>query len=159
LKERVILGYRSEKELVDVRTETIIRSPLDKVSEYAANPDNAPTWYVNIDSAEWKTKKPLRVGSLIAFKAKFLGRELSYIYKIIEYIPGEKLVMVTEDGPFPMETTYKWEIIDANHTRMSLRNKGIPSGFSRFISPFMSFMMKNANKKDLKKIKLIIESM
>lgn len=143
--------------MVDVYTEITIKSPIKEVSEYAANPDHAPEWYVNIHSAEWKTAKPLKKGSLIAFKAKFLGRELAYVYEIVEFIPEEKLVMKTANGPFPMETIYTWDAIDANHTRMTLRNKGVPSGFSKMFSPFMSSMMKRANKKDLRKIKNILE--
>ena len=143
--------------MVDVLTEIEIKSPVERVSEYAANPDNAPEWYVNIDSAEWLTEKPLNHGSRIAFKAKFLGRELAYIYEIVEYVPGMKMVMQTSEGPFPMKTTYIWEAIDSNTTLMTLRNQGEPSGFSKLISPFMATMMKKANMKDLKKIKGIIE--
>ncbi|MCQ6268206.1 SRPBCC family protein [Fictibacillus sp. WQ 8-8] len=143
--------------MVDVFTEININRPVSQVSEYAADPDHAPEWYVNIHSAEWNTPKPLKVGSQIAFKAKFLGRELAYVYEIIEFIPGSKLVMKTANGPFPMETIYTWHAIDQDHTRMTLRNKGNPSGFSRMISPFMSSMMKRANMKDLKKIKDMLE--
>ena len=96
-------------DLVDVFTEITINCPRDKVSEYAANPDHAPTWYVNIRSAQWQTPKPLKIGSKIAFKAQFLGNQLSYVYQIAAYIPGEMLEMKTTDGPFPMETTYTWE--------------------------------------------------
>jgi uncharacterized membrane protein len=143
--------------LVDVITEVKIRCSHDKVSEYAANPDNAPKWYVNIHSAEWQTQKPMTIGSRIAFKAQFLGRELAYVYEIVEFIPGQKLVMRTANGPFPMETTYTWDMIDDNLTRMTLRNKGNPTGFSKLIAPFMATMMTMANKKDLKKIKEILE--
>ncbi|MBD1379012.1 SRPBCC family protein [Metabacillus arenae] len=143
--------------MVDVFTEVKIRCSLDKVSEYAANPDNAPKWYVNIRSAEWQTNKPLTTGSRIAFKAQFLGRQLEYVYEIGELIPSQKLVMRTADGPIPMETTYTWKAIDNNITLMTLRNKGNPTGFSKLFTPFMSFMMKRANKKDLKKIKDILE--
>ncbi len=143
--------------MVDVITEIVIRSSLEKVSEYAANPDNAPKWYVNIDSAEWQTQKPMTIGSRIAFKAQFLRRELAYVYEIAEFIPGQKLVMRTANGPFPMETTYTWDVIDDNLTRMYLRNKGNPKGFSKLFAPFMSTMMTRANKKDLKKIKEILE--
>jgi hypothetical protein len=67
--------------------------------------------------------------------------------------------MSTSDGPFPMETTYLFEKIDENTTTMTLRNRGTPSGFSKLFSPFMSSMMRSANKKDLQSIKRIIEKM
>jgi uncharacterized protein YndB with AHSA1/START domain len=143
--------------MVNVLTEIIIDCPRDRVSEYAANPDNAPEWYVNIKSAEWKTPKPLTVGSKIAFKAQFLGRQLAYTYEITEYVPGQKLIMRTAQGPFPMETTYTWETVDNGKTRMSLRNAGQPSGFSKLFAPIMTTMMKKANKKDLVLLKQILE--
>ena len=143
--------------MVDVLTEIIINRPIVQVSEYAVNPDHAPEWYVNIDSAEWKTPKPITIGSQIAFKAKFLGRELAYIYEIIEWEPGKKLVMRTAQGPFPMETTYTFESSGEDVTRMTLRNAGQPTGFSKVFSPFMATMMRRANMKDLKKIKSILE--
>lgn len=144
--------------MVDVLTEITILCPLHRVSEYAADPDNAPEWYVNIDTAEWLTEKSLSIDSQIAFKAKFLGKDLSYVYEITEFIPGQKLVMKTANGPFPMETTYTWEALDVQVTRMTLRNQGKPTGFSKWVTPLMSTMMKKANKKDLKRIKDILES-
>ncbi|MBW3112157.1 SRPBCC family protein [Bacillus sp. MCCB 382] len=144
--------------MVDVMTDITIRCPIQKVAEYAADPDHAPEWYVNIDSAEWRTEKPLSVHSQIAFKARFLGKDLSYVYEIKEFVPGQKLVMKTANGPFPMETTYEWESIDGQTTKMTLRNQGDPIGFSRVMMPLMSVMMKKANKKDLMKIKEILEN-
>ncbi|WP_245599867.1 SRPBCC family protein [Paenibacillus harenae] len=149
---------RRGKGMIDVRTEIIIRCPRGKVAEYAANPDHAPEWYVNIKSVEWQTPKPLAIGSLIAFKAEFLGKQLDYVYRIMAFKPGEMLVMSTADGPFPMETTYEWESVDGQSTRMSLRNRGNPKGFSMLAAPFMAFMMRRANKKDLLKIKKILEN-
>ncbi|KMJ57514.1 ATPase [Bacillus sp. LL01] len=144
--------------MVNVRTEIEINCPIKEVADYAANPDNAPEWYDNIDSAEWRSPKPLTLGSMIAFRAKFLGRDLAYVYEIVEYLPGQKLTMKTAQGPFPMETTYTWTSINANKTNMSLQNKGEPKGFSKLVSPLMANMMKKANQKDLKKIKMILES-
>ena len=143
--------------MVDVLTEINIKQPVTYVSEYAMNPDHAPEWYVNIHSAEWQTPKPLSIGSRIAFKAKFLGRELAYIYEIIEFDPGKKLVMRTAQGPFPMETTYTFQSTGQNLTRVTLRNTGSPTGFAKFFLPFMSTMMRRANMKDLKKLKSILE--
>jgi uncharacterized membrane protein len=143
--------------MVDVQTEILINKPSEVVAEYAMNPDNAPLWYVNIKSAKWLTPQPFGIGSKIAFEAAFLGKKLSYVYEIVELISGEKLVMKTADGPFPMETTYTFESVETAITKMTLRNRGNPSGFSRIFSPFMEMMMRKANKKDLKKIKEILE--
>jgi uncharacterized membrane protein len=149
---------KRNKEMVDVKTDITIRCPIQKVAEYAANPDHAPEWYVNIDSAEMRTEKPLSLHSQIAFKAKFLGKDLSYIYEITELIPEQKLVMKAANGPFPMETTYEWETIDEQTSKMTLRNQGNPTGFSKWMTPLISVMMKKANQKDLIKIKEILEN-
>lgn len=143
---------------VDVVTELVIHCPLADVASFAAEPDNAPVWYENIKAVEWKSQPPVAVGSRVAFVAHFLGRRLAYTYEVVEFVPNEKLVMRTAQGPFPMETTYTWQAVDENGTRMTLRNRGEPSGFSKLMSPLMETAMRRANRKDLERLKQILES-
>ncbi len=143
--------------LVDITTEVTIDRTRNAVSEFAVDPDNAPKWYENIKSVEWKTERPLVLGSKIAFRARFMGRELSYVYEVLEFTPGEKLVMRTPEGQMQMETTYVWEDTEDKKTRMTLRNRGSTKGFSRLFAPFMSSAMRRANRKDLERLKLILE--
>ena len=112
---------------------------------------------MNIKSVEWQTPPPLRLGSKLAFVAHFLGRRLAYTYEFVELIPNERLVMRTAEGPFPMETTYTWEATPEGQTRMTLRNRGNPAGFSRFVAPFMASAMRRANQKDLACLKRLLE--
>lgn len=133
---------------VDVVTEAIIHRPVAEVAEFSADPTNAPRWYANISSVEWETPPPVAVGSRVAFVARFLGRRLAYTYEIAEYVPGERLVMRTAQGPFPMETSYTWQPV-AEGTRMILRNRGEPSGFGAIAAPVMAAAMKRANVRDL----------
>lgn len=142
---------------VDVRTEIEIDRPRAEVAAYAADPGNATTWYKNIRSVEWKTEGPLRVGARIAFVAKFLGRTLAYTYEVREHVPGERFVMSTADGPFPMETTYEWTETSGGGTRMSLRNQGEPSGFAKVAGTAMATAMRRANQKDLERLKAELE--
>ena len=143
---------------VDVSTTILIDRPRELVARFAADPDNAPDWYANITSVDWETPRPLRVGSRIAFVAHFLGRRLAYTYEVIEWVPGERLVMRTSQGPFPMETTYAWRATSAGLTEMTLRNRGAPTGFSTWIAPFVARAMRRANEKDLALLKQQLES-
>jgi len=142
---------------VDVQTEIDIDQPRSVVASYASDPDNATRWYQNIKSVEWETPRPLAVGSRVAFVARFLGRRLAYTYEVKELVPGERLIQRTTEGPFPMETTYTWADNPAGGTRMTLRNRGQPAGFSGLAAPMMAGAMRRANQKDLSQLKSILE--
>lgn len=143
---------------VDVRTETVIDRPATEVSAYAGDPTHAPEWYANITSVRWQTDPPVGVGSRMDFVARFLGRTLAYTYEVVELVPGERLVMRTAQGPFPMETTYTWEPSGDGATRMTLRNRGEPAGFAKVAAPMMERAMRRANEKDLAALKRRLEA-
>jgi uncharacterized membrane protein len=52
---------------VDVLTEIVIDRPCAQVAAYAGDPTNAPRWYVNIESVEWRTPEPVVIGSRMDF--------------------------------------------------------------------------------------------
>jgi hypothetical protein len=143
---------------VDVLTTVEIARPREAVAAFASDPGNATAWYENIKRVEWKTSPPVSAGSRIAFVARFLRRELAYTYEIQLLEPGRKLVMRTDEGPFPMETTYLWEDTTTGGTRMTLRNRGEPAGFSKVAAPVMSRAMRRANNKDLAALKRLLEA-
>jgi uncharacterized membrane protein len=142
---------------VDVQTEIVIDLPSAQVAAYTMNPSNAPEWYVNIMSVDWQTVPPVTVGSRIAFVANFLGRRLAYTYEIVDLVTDRRLTMRTAEGPFPMETTYTWEPQDEGRTRMTLRNTGEPNGFAKITAPVMAAAMRRANRKDLARLKSVLE--
>ena len=142
---------------VDIVCELEIPRPRAEVAAYAADPDNTTSWYANIKAVEWETPRPLAVGSRLAFIATFLGRRLSYTYEIRELEPGARLVMSTAQGPFPMETTYTWEDAGEGATRMTLRNRGEPSGFAKVAAPVMARAMRRAMNGDLRRLSGILQ--
>ena len=143
---------------VDVRTSIEIDRPRPEVAAYASDPDNATAWYRNITAIEWKSPKPAVVGSKIAFLARFMGRRLTYTYEVRELVPGQRFVMSTAEGPFPMETTYTWEEAPGGRTRMTLRNRGDATGFSTLAAPLIARAMRRANRKDLVLLRSVLET-
>jgi ligand-binding SRPBCC domain-containing protein len=142
---------------VDVTTEIRIERPREEVAAYAADPDNAVAWYRNITAVRWRSPPPLAAGSEVEFTAQFMGRTMTYTYRIAELDEGRRLVMSTAEGPFPMETTYTWEDAPGGGTHMTLRNRGQPTGFARVSGPLLARAMRRANRADLRDLKGILE--
>jgi uncharacterized protein YndB with AHSA1/START domain len=142
---------------VDVLTEIEIDRPREEVSAFAVDPANATAWYKNIKAVEWETPALVAVGSRVRFRAQFLGRTLEYTYEIREIEPGQRFVMATAQGPFPMETTYTWKDTAGGGTNMSLRNRGEPTGFAAVAAPVLTRAMRKANDADLRRLKALLE--
>jgi uncharacterized membrane protein len=143
---------------VDVVTEIELNRPRGEVYAFVADPTNATAWYKNIESVVWETAPPAVVGSRVRFRARFLGRTLEYTYEIQAIEPACRFVMATAQGPFPMETTYTWDDAPGDATRMTLRNRGEPSGFAAVTAPVMTRSMRRANEADLRRLKALLEA-
>jgi uncharacterized protein YndB with AHSA1/START domain len=141
---------------VDVLTERILDVPREVVAAFAGDPTNAPRWYANIEDVTLLTPPPPAVGSRMGFRARFLGRVLEYVYEIVELDPGRRLVMRTEHGPFPMETSYEWHDAGPGRTRMTLRNRGEPTGFAAITAPALAAAMRRATRKDLARLAQVL---
>jgi hypothetical protein len=93
----------------------------------------------------------------VTFVARFLGRRIEYTYEVVDYVPATRLVMRTAEGPFRMETTYTWEPAGDGATRMTLRNRGGPSGLlSKITAPVMASAVRRATRKDLENLRSIL---
>jgi hypothetical protein len=90
-------------------------------------------------------------------RCSFSGRRMAYTYEVVEFVPSLRMVMATAEGPFPMETSYTWQSVGGGRTEMTLRNLGNPLGFSKLFSPLMVPAMRRANRKDLARLKSLLE--
>jgi hypothetical protein len=140
---------------VRVRSEITIPLAPSQVAAFACDPENVVSWYANIKSMEWVGQPGLRVGAEMDFVAHFLGRRISYRYRIREWVLDRRLVMSTSQGPFPMETVYSFEP-EGQGTRMALENNGDPTGFWGLAAPVMELAMRRANQADLARLKQVL---
>ncbi len=132
----------------------------DVVAAYATDPANALNWYANIESVEWRSSPPAKVLVRRSSSSPTSSRTLRYTYEIVDLVPNERLVMRTDQGPFPMETTYQWTPAArpiGTKMRRSCRNCAL-TGFSMLAAPLMKSVMRRANRHDLARPKAILES-
>ena len=143
---------------VDVSTEIVIARPRHEVAGFAVDPDRLPLWFANIRGLEWKTEPPVRIGTRLALVAQLLRRPVACTYEVVDYVPGERFVMRSVDGPQAMETSYAWRDAGAHGTAMTLRQRGTPAGFSRLLTPLLTIAIRRGHARDLALLKSILEA-
>ena len=143
--------------MVDVKTEILINLPKEIVSEFASDPENVARWCTHIKSIEWNDQHPLRAGTKILVNKRVMLRDQQHVYKVIEIIPGQKIVMRTISNGIRMETTVGLQAVNERITCMTLRNRGTPHAFSRAIAPFFALAIRKASSRDLKQLKYLLE--
>lgn len=142
---------------VDVQMEIIIERELPEVAAYAADPRRAPEWYSLVDEIEWDDDARLEVGTQVAFVSHASRRKQSFLFEVREYVPEERLVMRTTGGSYPMEATYTWEAHAGRSTKMTLRNRGEPSGLLALLAPLLAPAMRRSIRIDLERLKRRLE--
>jgi hypothetical protein len=143
--------------MVAVTTDIVINLPREKVAEFATNPDTVYLWYAPIRSVEWQSPPPLQVGSKLAVTIEWFGLLLQNSFQVVEYIPGQKLIVRSVNEIFQLEITLGWHAIDGRTTRMTIRSRGLPVGFSKVLTPLIAWVVKRINHRDLKFLKRLLE--
>jgi uncharacterized protein YndB with AHSA1/START domain len=142
---------------VDVVSEIEIRRPRDEVAAFVCDQDNAPAWNDSVDSVEWESAQALAEGSRFTHVSGVLGGRVDYDYQVLELVPGERLVVSTEDGPFALRTTYTWADGPNGATTMTLHSYGHPDSLGRLSVPIIAKALRRANDKNLKRLKRLLE--
>jgi uncharacterized membrane protein len=148
----------STGDILELTTEVTIKSSVESVARYAADPTNAPTWYQHIVDVELPVPSPLRPGAVFTFVARLpIGVTRRFSYEVVQFVPGSRLLMKADAGPFPMVTTYQWEA-HGDHTVMRLTNSVAPRGPQRAVLPLLAAAMRRANRADLDRLRAVLET-
>jgi uncharacterized membrane protein len=142
---------------IHVEEQIRIQRPRAEVAAWAADPDNAPRWRKDVDKVEWKSQPPLRTGARIALTTPSLGLPLAYRYTVEEHVPGERTVLRTEEGPFPIETTLSFADAGDGATEVMLTTSGEKKG-SKVANRILERTIRRTSRKDLARLKKILES-
>jgi Polyketide cyclase / dehydrase and lipid transport len=144
---------------VQVRVLSVIEidRPRSEVAAFAIDPARAREWYGDVRDVRWN-RQPVTVGSRLAFVAAFLGKEADYVYEVTELVPGERFAMTRAEGPFAMETVFRWEDAGGGGTRMTLQSSGHPRGLSLLLAPLLRSAMRRSSRRDLSRLKALLEA-
>jgi hypothetical protein len=119
------------------------------------DPRNDAAWTTGVVTSRPLTEGRLRAGSRVERRTRFLGREFSYVYYVVE-ADGDRFVEIRVDKPFPMQVRY--ELDDAaNGTRARIHARGEAGGFFRLTAPLLALMVGRSIAVDLDNLRSELE--
>ena len=140
----------------DVRVNAhIAKSPGD-VAAYMFDPRHDPEWITGIEHVD-PPAAPVGVGTETHRLAKFMGRRIDYVLRVVEHVPDRLLVMESVRAPFPMGVTYAVEP-DPSGSRVSLRVTGGYGLLMRLAQPLGTRQIRRSLEADLRHLRERLEA-
>lgn len=117
-------------------TRTIER-PAPEVFAFVSDATNNPLWQRGMRSCRWTSPPPLGIGSTYEQRARFLGKDVTTTFEVVELEPGRSITIRSTAGSFPI-TVRRWvEPLDVTTTRVHAEISGEPGRFFRLAAPLV----------------------
>ena len=140
---------------VNVEREIVVRRRRVDVAAYMFDPSNDAAWTTGVVKSRPLTEGRLRPGSRVERTTRFLGREFSYVYSVVD-ADSDRFVEIRVDKPFPMQVRYELE--DAGDgTRVRIQARGDAGGFFRLAGPLLAVMVGRSIGADLEQLRTQLE--
>jgi uncharacterized membrane protein len=142
---------------IDVSTSIDIDRPADEVFAFVSEFPNNPRWQSGQRSCEWTSEPPLRVGSTYDQHARFLGKDMTNSFRVVEHDPGRRVEFTSTSGSFPITVTRTVEALDDSRSRFTEHVQGEPGRFFRIAEPILRRLVKRSIRRDFPRLKALLE--
>ncbi len=142
--------------MIKVTVQIDIARPTSDVFAYISNFANNPKWQGGMMEAYFTTDPPVRVGSEYTQVARFLGRNIESIFKVIEYEPGRLVRATTIKSTFPITFTRMVEP-GGSGSIVTAIVEGDASGLFKLAEPLLAKKVKSSIEKDYAILKSMLE--
>lgn len=142
-----------------VIVELDINQPCAVVWEYMENAEHNPEWLENMQTAQWTTEPPIRVGSRYEQVARFLGKEVRTNFEVTKLDAGRRITISSLPGSsFPITITRTVEPIDDHRCRVRETAEGDAGGFYRLADPVMRPLVRRNITRAYRRLKHLLET-
>jgi uncharacterized membrane protein len=134
----------------------IDRSP-DDVFAFLAVRENDPVWMSAVEESNWLDPSArVAVGRRGRMTLKMFDRRMEYVDEVTVFEPGRRIAHRTVEGAFQLSTACLCEP-DGDSCRTTVVAEA-EKMFGRFVDPLVARLMRRGFRKDLVKLKSILET-
>ena len=142
--------------MVQAQVELEINCPIEEVFDLWADMRNDKEWHPMAEGdAEMVTAEPLQVGTI--FKGKYKGMGM-VTEETVAYERPFKLSRRGSAKNYRMESTFTFEELASDKTKLKATGKVTPLGFMKIMTPLMKMMMQKQLYQVMYQLKITAEN-
>ena len=142
--------------MITVEETIVVERPIEEVFAYLTDPARVPEWQSSALEAHLEGEGPMRAGSRVLEKRKFLGRQMDSTMEVLEYEPPNRFTIKASSGPVPFEVTNTLTAAEGG-TRINAVLEGEPGGFFRLGEPLVARAVVRELRHNLETLKDVLE--
>jgi uncharacterized protein YndB with AHSA1/START domain len=135
----------------------IVERPIDHVFAYFTDPATIPEWQSSALEIRLEGEGPMRAGSRVVEKRKFLGRTMESTMEVVEHEPPRRFTIKVSSGPVPFHVTNDLSETESGTLIRSVI-EGEPGGFFRLAEPLVLRAVQREFRNNLATLKDVLES-
>jgi uncharacterized membrane protein len=135
----------------------VIDRPVDEVFNFVHEPRNDASWQTTLIESTQVDDGPLRVGTQIRERRRFLGIQVEMTKEITEFEPTRRSAFKMVAGGTPMSGAYTLEPLDGA-TKLTATGYVEPRGFFKIAEPLFTSMAGRELEASLGHLKELLES-
>lgn len=125
---------------------------FDVIADFTRNPE----WQSGMQSAQWTSEPPLRIGSTYDQRARFLGRDVITSFEVTAYEPGRSITIESRASSFPIRVTRAVEPIGPERCEVTAHVSGEPGGFFKVFGPLLDRMAARSVRSDYRRLQQML---
>jgi len=141
-----------------LKLETVVDAGLDTVWAAFDNPHNLPRWQQNLESFNHISGEPGRPGAVSELVFDERGKKVIFRETITERREPDFLAGAYESRMGKALIVTHFEAVNENSTRWTSWCNFTFQGFVKFISLFVSGIIRNRMEADMERFKLMVET-
>jgi uncharacterized membrane protein len=141
-----------------LKLETVVDTSLDNVWAAFDNPENLPRWQQNLESFNHISGQPGQPGAVSELVFDEKGKKVIVSETITERREPDFLAGAYESPMGKALIVSHFEAVDDNSTRWTSWCNFTFQGFAKFMSLFVSSIVRNRMEADMARFKLMVET-
>jgi len=133
-----------------------IKRPVNRVFAYLTDEKNWPHWTSSVLEAEQTSVGQIGIGTTFRGVDQIMGHRIAWVSKITEYEPNRRMSHVLTSGNNLVEQHLTFNSIEGG-TKFNFVYDMKAGGLLKFIAPILVITVRKAVKKNLNKLKAILE--